>query len=262
MSFLTKTVRRKLMLTTAMLLLPAVVLMAVLYLRNTHQADSLKQEKAGVQFLTYLRSLAQHLSGHRSLAALYHTGVQADATVRTKLSSSSSEVSKDIRTLEDLDRSSRQILSRYGQWTSIKSGWEALANAGEKLQAEGSIARHTQVMADLVAEMCNLPPDQIETRNHRPLIASCGIPLVCAPWEDCEGLFTPGEDYLIARDGEAMRHHLAALRADPDFAGALAEQGRATVIARHSCAHRVDELLAICRWLGRELTPPEMAAAQ
>ena len=90
---------------------------------------------------------------------------------------------------------------------------------------------------------------------------ACGIPLVSAPWEDEDGLFAPGEDYLVARDGDAMRHHMAVLRADPAFAAALAGQGRATVTARHSCAHRVDELLAICRRLGRELTPPEMAAA-
>jgi hypothetical protein len=31
---------------------------------------------------------------------------------------------------------------------------------------------------------------------------------------------------------------------------------------RHSCAHRVDELVAICRSLGRELVAIEMAAAQ
>jgi spore maturation protein CgeB len=91
---------------------------------------------------------------------------------------------------------------------------------------------------------------------------ACGIPLVSAPWQDQDGLFAPGEDYLVARDGEAMRHHLAALRADPDFAAALAEQGRTTVMSRHSCAHRVDELMAICRRLGRELAPQELAAAQ
>ena len=91
---------------------------------------------------------------------------------------------------------------------------------------------------------------------------ACGIPLVSAPWQDQEGLFAPGEDYLIARDGEAMRHHLAALRADPDFAGAIADQGRATVMARHSCAHRVDELLAICMRLGRPLLDPSPLAAE
>ncbi|MGD9617853.1 MAG: glycosyltransferase [Alphaproteobacteria bacterium] len=92
---------------------------------------------------------------------------------------------------------------------------------------------------------------------------ACGIPLVCAPWRDTEHLFSPGDDFLVARDGEAMRRHLGALRADPEFAALLASRGRATVTARHSCAHRVDELIAICRFLGRDLDPPTgLAAAQ
>src|SRR3954468_13108358 len=91
---------------------------------------------------------------------------------------------------------------------------------------------------------------------------ACGIPLISAPWDDCEGLFTAGADYLAATDGADMRRNLSALRADPDLAASLAEHGRATVLARHSCTHRIDELLAICRRLGRELADPEMAAAQ
>ena len=91
---------------------------------------------------------------------------------------------------------------------------------------------------------------------------ACGIPLVSAPWDDCEGLFRAGDDYLVAGDGEAMRRHLAALRGDPDFAAAIAARGRATIEARHSCDHRLDELLSICRVLGRDLLPTEMAAAQ
>lgn len=91
---------------------------------------------------------------------------------------------------------------------------------------------------------------------------ACGIPLVCSPWHDSEGLFNPGDDYLVAQDGEAMRRHLARLRAEPDFAAALAAHGRATVKARHSCARRVDELLAICRGLGRDLSSPQLEAAQ
>ncbi|HEY3911116.1 MAG TPA: glycosyltransferase [Stellaceae bacterium] len=90
---------------------------------------------------------------------------------------------------------------------------------------------------------------------------ACGIPLVSAPWDDCENLFIPGEDYLVARDGGEMRRQLAALRADAALRAALAARGRATVMARHSCAHRVDELLGICRALGRELVEPAMPAA-
>jgi spore maturation protein CgeB len=74
---------------------------------------------------------------------------------------------------------------------------------------------------------------------------ACGIPLVCAPWRDSEGLFCPGEDYLVARDGTEMTKHIHTLLHEPERARALAEHGLATIRARHTCAHRVDELLNI-----------------
>jgi spore maturation protein CgeB len=79
---------------------------------------------------------------------------------------------------------------------------------------------------------------------------ACGIPLVSAPWPDVEELFTPGEDFLVARDGAAMRRQLRHLLHDPDFARELAERGRRTILARHTCAHRVHELLEIAAELG------------
>ena len=74
---------------------------------------------------------------------------------------------------------------------------------------------------------------------------ACGIPLASAPWSDAEGLFRPGQDYLTARDGAEMEGHLAALRDDAHLRAALAASGLETIRARHTCAHRVDELLAV-----------------
>ena len=87
---------------------------------------------------------------------------------------------------------------------------------------------------------------------------ACGIPLISAPWDDSEGLFTPGEDYLVAPDGEAMTHHLRALASDPGLRRSLAGRGLATIRARHSCAHRVDELLGIVGQLAQ--TPEKVLA--
>lgn len=86
---------------------------------------------------------------------------------------------------------------------------------------------------------------------------ACGIPLISAPWRDSEALFTPGQDFLVARDGAETQRHLAALDADAVLRAALAAHGLATIRARHTCTHRVDELLQI---LARLDAPQAMSA--
>jgi spore maturation protein CgeB len=83
---------------------------------------------------------------------------------------------------------------------------------------------------------------------------ACGIPLVSAPWRDIESLFRTGADYLVAADGDAMTAHLRALAQDRDLRASLAASGLETVLARHTCGHRVDELLAIVSRLAAPIT--------
>lgn len=90
----------------------------------------------------------------------------------------------------------------------------------------------------------------------RPFEAlACGIPLVCSPWEDAENLFTPGSDYLVAHDGDDMKRHLRTLLEHPVQAQALAHHGRRTIGQRHTCVHRVDELMTIVEELERPKVP-------
>jgi spore maturation protein CgeB len=97
----------------------------------------------------------------------------------------------------------------------------------------------------------------------RPFEAlACGIPLVCSRWEDVEGLFTPGDDYLVASTGEEMRAHLAEVLRDRDLARHLAQHGRRTILERHTCGHRVDELLGIARELGVNTEVPAEVASR
>jgi spore maturation protein CgeB len=81
---------------------------------------------------------------------------------------------------------------------------------------------------------------------------ACGIPLVSAPWDDAEHLFRPGRDFLYAENGEEMTRRLRDVLHDADLARALARSGIETIRTRHSCAHRVAELRAICAALDGE----------
>jgi spore maturation protein CgeB len=80
----------------------------------------------------------------------------------------------------------------------------------------------------------------------RPFEAlACGIPLISARWDRTGGLFTPGKDFLVAHNGDEMTLQMKRLMSDPPLRARLAAHGLATVRAKHSCGHRVDELMKI-----------------
>jgi spore maturation protein CgeB len=93
----------------------------------------------------------------------------------------------------------------------------------------------------------------------RPFEAlACGIPLVSAPWPDTEHLFRPGHDFLLARDGSEMSAQLRRILNDEALSAELASNGLETIRSRHTCAHRVDELLQIfCSIAPSRVVEPE-----
>jgi spore maturation protein CgeB len=73
---------------------------------------------------------------------------------------------------------------------------------------------------------------------------SCGIPLISAPWDDVEGLF-PAGSYLPVTDGEEMQKAMSLIMNDADFADDLVRNGLRAIRTRHTCGHRVAELMSI-----------------
>jgi spore maturation protein CgeB len=90
---------------------------------------------------------------------------------------------------------------------------------------------------------------------------ACGVPLVSAPWSDAEELFRRG-DYVTVQNSEQMKATLRDLVCNPALRDAIASRGLETILARHTCAHRADELLSIWgRFQGvRTPAPPRPAA--
>lgn len=132
---------------------------------------------------------------------------------------------------------------------------QALRRAG--IRHAGWLANH-KVPAAFASYRCTVHvPRQAYAQQLRgiPTIRmfeamSCGIPLISAPWHDDEGLFRAGTDYLVAANGKQMEQHLRAVLTDEERAASLARHGLETIRSRHSCAHRVDELLDILDGLG------------
>jgi spore maturation protein CgeB len=79
---------------------------------------------------------------------------------------------------------------------------------------------------------------------------ACEVPLISGRWDDVEELFLPGRDFLVANNADEMRGHMRTLLGDGEARRELARNGRQTILDRHTCAHRVDELCEIAHGLG------------
>jgi spore maturation protein CgeB len=74
---------------------------------------------------------------------------------------------------------------------------------------------------------------------------AAGIPLISAPWADTEHLFRLG-DYMKVSNMRETVEALQILLRDPAAAEAQAQQGLETVLERHTCRHRAEQLTSIC----------------
>ena len=71
--------------------------------------------------------------------------------------------------------------------------------------------------------------------------AACGTPIISDWWEGLDTLFTPGEEIIIARDGQDV---LTALTETTDAARRkMAERARARFLAQHTGRSRAAELV-------------------
>ncbi|MBB3593108.1 spore maturation protein CgeB [Rhizobium sp. BK529] len=91
---------------------------------------------------------------------------------------------------------------------------------------------------------------------------ACGIPLICAPWDDVEALFRPGRDYLVAENGQEMTRLLRDVLADDDLSAALIASGLETIRSRHTCRHRIDELFTILERCGTARVVSQLPAKE
>jgi spore maturation protein CgeB len=78
---------------------------------------------------------------------------------------------------------------------------------------------------------------------------ACGASLVCSPWSDVEELFRPDEDYVVVNSGAEMKAEIQHLLGDDSARRQLGANGRKTILQRHTCAHRAEQLVAICEEL-------------
>lgn len=80
---------------------------------------------------------------------------------------------------------------------------------------------------------------------------ACGIPLLSAPWNDCENLF-PKNSFLMADSSTSMERAMQSIIHDDDLWHSLSKQGIELIQKKHSCIIRAEELITIATSLRRK----------
>jgi spore maturation protein CgeB len=92
----------------------------------------------------------------------------------------------------------------------------------------------------------------------RPFEAmACGIPLISAPWNDSEGLFREGKDYLKVSTGKEMKAAMQELLSSAQKRKSLTKSALQTIESNHTCRHRVQQLMKIVEQIQLEPAQPE-----
>ena len=74
---------------------------------------------------------------------------------------------------------------------------------------------------------------------------ACGACLISLPWHDTDHLFEAGADYAVAHSPSDMRELIAEFCSNDAARVALGQHGRQTILDRHTCGHRAEQLLEI-----------------
>lgn len=74
-----------------------------------------------------------------------------------------------------------------------------------------------------------------------------GACLISLPWQDSDRLFEAGRDFAVAHTPREMRDVIAWLVADEAARTEFGAHGYRTILARHTCDHRAEQLLDLVR---------------
>lgn len=78
---------------------------------------------------------------------------------------------------------------------------------------------------------------------------ACCIPTISAPWNDTDKLFTPGREFLVAKDTYEMKHFILEMM-NSTLREVITSHALKAILQKHNCHKRVEEFEAGLRESG------------
>jgi methyl-accepting chemotaxis protein len=131
-------------------LMAAIPVATLLYLFLNTQNEQIARtvaEQEGLEYVMPLRSLLERVPHHRVAASAYLNG---DASVAPILERTQKQIAEAMESVERADARLGRKLGTTTSWEAIRASWNGLKSNYEKLKAEDSYQRHTQLISLLL----------------------------------------------------------------------------------------------------------------
>ncbi len=115
----------KMLLLTAVFLIPIVILTFQLALQFGKDIDFTRQERKGVEYLGPTLSLLQHVQQHRGASNTYLSG---DGSFKDIMVQKQASIKEDLAAVDAVDQLYGSEFKTTERWQSLKSEWQTLQN--------------------------------------------------------------------------------------------------------------------------------------
>lgn len=107
-----------------------------------------EKEIAGIQYVSPVVSLLQHMQQHRGATILRSRDEQSSQAL---LDATERNIREDIARIDAEDHTSGAAFQSTGAWEAVKWKWFALQAAHKGLSSEENFTRHTKLISDTIA---------------------------------------------------------------------------------------------------------------
>lgn len=139
---------RKILLLSAVLLVPIVILIVELSVQLGADIEFVSQERKGVEYLDPTLGLLQHVQQHRGAASTFLKG---DQSFKTLMLEKQSLIEADLAAIDLIEQKYASEFQSGDRWGRIKSDWLSLQQEVNGLSAAESFSRHTDLISKILA---------------------------------------------------------------------------------------------------------------
>ncbi len=138
-------------LTGLLLLMPAMALMFLLYIEKSKSIEFAEKEVAGSKYLMPLKAFQTEVAKHRGLTnILFKTG---RSEVTADILATEAEIDNTMKAMDEMDALYGMVFNASSIWQELKKDWRKLQLDSQKLTAEQSFVRHSELIKRVLALM-------------------------------------------------------------------------------------------------------------